>query len=356
MVVAHVTEQNATDAVSAFAQQLGILPHEEEHFQWLAEVGLQSPLPSRWTSHADAHTGFMYYIDHDRQISSWENPLVPHLRRVVEIGRAYLQRRTETFFEDQKALLWHQHKNDLDSWHGPFADDEGRSYFVNAALGISSWNDPRVDAQYIFELEGGLLATLAEVLPVPESRLSVSGGMDLPCKAASGSLSSSLDHSAKIDFDHSIKSKTRLGRNLNETMKKWTKHNKRDEHNSVLEEMAHTATLVRNALKDEEECQRLQFSRKIECRRQRRQPQACQISSLSSSFINNALHISLATEAAVTKSPEMLGNGHFETCDTVSQTTVKSRSRTTDFPLMTCSENLLTFGSMEVGLVVGVVR
>lgn len=26
-------------------------------------------------------SGFIYYIDHDRQTSTWENPLVPHLRR-----------------------------------------------------------------------------------------------------------------------------------------------------------------------------------------------------------------------------------------------------------------------------------
>jgi len=42
--------------------------------------------------------GFVYYVDHDRQASSWENPLVPYLRRLVEIGRAYLKTRTEEFF------------------------------------------------------------------------------------------------------------------------------------------------------------------------------------------------------------------------------------------------------------------
>jgi len=91
-------QADPADAIAAFAKQLGIHPDEDAEFGWLAEVGLQSPLPPRWTSHADATTGFVYYVDHDRQASSWENPLVPYLRRLVEIGRAYLKTRTEEFF------------------------------------------------------------------------------------------------------------------------------------------------------------------------------------------------------------------------------------------------------------------
>lgn len=44
----------------------------------------------------------MYYVDHDRQVSSWENPLVPFLRRLVEIGRNYLKTFAVGYFEEQK--------------------------------------------------------------------------------------------------------------------------------------------------------------------------------------------------------------------------------------------------------------
>eukprot|EP00913_Durusdinium_trenchii_P025807 g24221.t1 len=138
---------------------------EEDEFGWIAEVGIQSPLPPRWTAHSDSSSGFVYYVDHDRQVSSWENPLVPCLRRIVEIGRNYLKCYSAGYFEEQKGILWHQHKQELDKWHGPFMDDSGRQYFVNSEDGISSWQDPRIDAQYIFELESGLLTSLEEILP-----------------------------------------------------------------------------------------------------------------------------------------------------------------------------------------------
>ena len=116
-------------------------------------------------------------------------------------GRNYLKCYTAGYFEEQKGILWHQHKQELDKWHGPFMDDAGRQsgaltrvlrkvvwceqltrvqavsstsgscsdfslqkpwlyqpfsqqmqcaghrYFVNSEDGISSWQDPRIDAQ-----------------------------------------------------------------------------------------------------------------------------------------------------------------------------------------------------------------
>jgi hypothetical protein len=295
----------------------------------------------------------MYYIDHDRQISSWENPLVPHLRRVVEIGRGYLQKRSGNYFEEQKAILWHQHKQDLDCWHGPFADAEGRSYFVNAALNISSWNDPRVDAQYIFELEGGLLATFSEILPAPTDTDNLSAD-DQPWKATNGAEVLSVEEEA------SPKIKRRLGRSLTESMKKWTKHNKKDEHKSILEEMAHRATLARNALKDEEEGQRLQFSRKVERRRQRRSPQACHNSLLNSSLGNgDAMRLSAAidnTEAPVA----VIESGQTSDLSSMACTPfapLDGRSNAyADGHQQVVPESLLKFESMEAGVVVGAVR
>ena len=32
-------------------------------------------------------------------------------------------------------------------WHGPHVDEEGREYFANSELGVSSWTDPRQETQ-----------------------------------------------------------------------------------------------------------------------------------------------------------------------------------------------------------------
>lgn len=266
------------DPIAAFAQQLGIHPDEDAEFGWLAEVGLQSPLPPRWTGHADETTGFAYYVDHDRQVSSWENPLVPYLRRIVEIGRGYLQKRSEEFFDEQKGILWAQHKHDLDCWHGPFSDAEGRSYYVNSTAGISSWQDPRVDAQYIFELESGLLTTLAEVLPPPEPDTpgwAEKQADGLQWRTGSGAEVLTLEEDVEEDATRPISSggaqPRGLQRRLTESMAMWSRNNNRDEHKSALEKMEDTAKWLRSAQQDEEEVQRLQFARRIQERKQRRQ-------------------------------------------------------------------------------------
>ena len=41
-------------------------------------------------------------------------------------GRNYLKSYSAGYFEEQKGILWHQHKQELDKWHGPFMDDSGR--------------------------------------------------------------------------------------------------------------------------------------------------------------------------------------------------------------------------------------
>lgn len=243
------------DAVADFVQQLGIRPAEEDYFAWLAEVGIESPLPPRWTKHSDPTTGYPYYVDHDRQTSSWENPLIPHLRRVVEIGRGYLKDRSETYFEEQKGILWQQHKHELEYWSGPFSDPQGRSYYVNSTDGISSWQDPRVDAQYIFETESGLLTSLQEVLPAPEP----------PDGEARSMTPSQCAATAESFF-----------RGTGQSWKTMTKLQppptaSEDEHKSTLERMVAAADWLRAARKDEEEVQRLQIKRKVEERRHRRQ-------------------------------------------------------------------------------------
>mmetsp|Transcript_8697 Transcript_8697/g.16478 ORF Transcript_8697/g.16478 Transcript_8697/m.16478 type:complete len:404 (+) Transcript_8697:183-1394(+) len=263
------------DAVAAFKQQLGIHAAEDADFGWIAEVGLQSPLPPRWTSHADDDSGYVYYVDHDRQVSSWENPLVPYLRHVVEIGRKFMEDPSETFFEDQKGVLWHQHKTELDCWHGPFADDCGRRYYVNSTEGISSWQDPRIDAQYIFELESGLLTSLEEVLNRPRTPETPEFGPDGiafggdPRRTANGAEVLTLEPSrgkgsrpgtAKPDLANQLLNQAQM--------------DAKECHRSTLQQMMDAAARLHSQQQNDLETQRIHFSRKVEARRQRQQLKA----------------------------------------------------------------------------------
>ncbi|CAK9022544.1 unnamed protein product [Durusdinium trenchii] len=258
-------------AIAAFKQQLGIHIKEEDEFGWIAEVGIQSPLPPRWTAHSDSSSGFVYYVDHDRQVSSWENPLVPCLRRIVEIGRNYLKCYSAGYFEEQKGILWHQHKQELDKWHGPFMDDSGRQYFVNSEDGISSWQDPRIDAQYIFELESGLLTSLEEILPParPDTpNFEPKDGEDgRQWKTAEGAEVLTLDDTSKIITTAAKKTfRERKSRTLTSTAQKTA----RAEYRSTMEKMSSVAERLRSLQLDEEESQRLQLMRRTEERRKRR--------------------------------------------------------------------------------------
>eukprot|EP00439_Symbiodinium_sp_Y106_P054736 s498_g7.t1 len=125
-------------------------------------------LPAPWERHFDPATGCAYYVDADTQESTWDCPLIPCLRRVLQSGRRYLTSPSEGFFEEQKVQLWERLKADLDCWYGPLESPEGRAYFAHSLSGHSSWRDPRVDTQFLFDLEGGLLDSLAEMLPPPE--------------------------------------------------------------------------------------------------------------------------------------------------------------------------------------------
>merc|ERR1719456_1082715 len=157
-------------------QHLGLQPGEEVEFGWIADVALQSPLPPRWGTATDESTGYVYYVNHDCQTTRWENPLLPYFQHLVEVGRAYRARPRGKFFEEAREQIWLQHKRDLEDWHGPFLSPEGQQYFVNSVANLSSWSDPRVDAQYIFELESSVLKSLEEVLPPPEPDTPVWGG------------------------------------------------------------------------------------------------------------------------------------------------------------------------------------
>lgn len=179
-------EPQRDPAVEAMIQELGITASEEQDFAWIAEYGIQADvLPPPWTKHLDCGTGCVYFVDSETQAATWESPLIPCLQRVLGLGRRYLESPSEDFFEDAKLQLWSRLKADLNFWHGPLESPEGEPYFANSQTGRSSWRDPRVDAQLLFDLEGGLLDSLAEALPPPEElKVPCFGSQELRAAAA----------------------------------------------------------------------------------------------------------------------------------------------------------------------------
>jgi len=230
--------------VAELATQMGIQPSEEERFGWIAEYGMrEDALPSRWTSHKEPTSGRTYYADSDSQESRWENPLLPSLLRVLEAGRLYLQQPTDNFFEEQKVLLWYEHKEDLESWHGPLEDVDGQAYFVNSGSGQSSRLDPRQETQYIYKLEAALLEVLESVLREPEA------GTCGATRAADAFMDACSSKSFRHRGRHSADSEDR---------------------ERTLKKMGSTAGWMRAACEEEVEAQRLQFSRKLRERQSRK--------------------------------------------------------------------------------------
>lgn len=243
-------------------QQIGMDPAEEADFGWIAEYGLKDDvLPVKWAKHIDAATGIFFYVDQVCQITSWENPLTPNLKRIVEIGRLYLQKPAGGFFDEQRGLLWDRHKQDLDTWHGPISDDEGRQYFTNSATGVSSWEDPRIDVQYLYELENGLLQCLQEVLPAPPDP-------DLPefGRREGQQTRARCSRASIAALDVSL-SQTSL------RLRQLAQQGAKSDRSSVLQKMSFTADWFRRVCHEDEEIQRLQIT-KTAAERRRRQLRA----------------------------------------------------------------------------------
>lgn len=272
--VAQPSEQY--DPVDLFMQQLGIQPEEDVYFSFIAEYALQDEvLPSRWQVHRDPSLGRDYYVDSDSGTSSWEHPLTQCLQSIVQIGRVYLQRPTDNFFRDQKEALWDEHKRELDCWHGPLADGEGRQYFSNSSRGISSWHDPREETQFIFEVESNLLDALKDTLPVlgpedlptfgcsdkgedpPEPRLPVS-----PSPPHS-------PHSPQSPHSQSSRGAARQAKSVWERVAEGVEKSRANQR-SIFEKMMETADYVNYIQRDSWEAQHLMITRKLRERQNRK--------------------------------------------------------------------------------------
>jgi len=265
------------DPVASFMQQLGIDPSEEQTFGWIAELGLQSPLPPRWESCADPSTGCTYYVDTDKQTSSWENPWLPHLQRIIELGRLFLQNPADDgFFYEAKQILWQEHKEELDLWHGPFQNGAGQEYFVNSSSGTACARDPRADAQYVFELESSFLSSLEEVLaPQPLSPGTPGRNWGQQDGDQSGDMwrteagAEVLTLDADASLGDSIPSREQ---NTERALKRLAtlKAIAHCDHHSTLQSMSQAAWWLRLACSEEEEVQRLRLTKLAKLKRSRR--------------------------------------------------------------------------------------
>jgi len=243
-------------------QALGIVtPDDEELYAWIAEYGLQDDaLPPKWSRHTDAVSNAAYYSCEDSDVTVWENPLTPHLKHIIETGRSYMQSPNENFFEEQKVLLWHHHKLELDDWHGPLTDSEGRNYFVNSSSGKTSVHDPREHTQYIFELECSVLDRLQDVLPAPSAFWERT-----PMTTTLGSgMRNTRDAQDEVTSPSNNNRPARRASALTQQAGKF-------DHRSTFSTMSNDLIWLRETQGDEAEKQRHNFSRKVAARKMRLQ-------------------------------------------------------------------------------------
>lgn len=258
---ARSSSQPESVVLGHFLEDLGIEPNEDDEFAWIAEVGIQAELPPGWTSRTDDDSGSCYYVDNDTLASTWEHPLTQHLKRIVEIGRMYLAEPREGLFQEQKVLLWEEHKASLDIWHGPIQDDEGNSYFMNSHTGISSWQDPRLAAAYVYDLQCGLMNHLQTILGAEENGCFVGG---TPWETEDGAQVLSLDTLVSSRTPSSMRrSRANL---VHVRMGLQTQ----EDHTMTLQRMSTTADWLQATVQSEEEVQRSRLIQKVEERRMRK--------------------------------------------------------------------------------------
>jgi hypothetical protein len=72
----------------------------------------------------------------------------------------YFKKPSAKYFEQTKSTLWRAHVKELEGWHGPLKDEEGHAYFWNSETERSTWHDPRLSAQFYYDLQSSLLKHL----------------------------------------------------------------------------------------------------------------------------------------------------------------------------------------------------
>ncbi|KAJ1480554.1 hypothetical protein T484DRAFT_1956346 [Baffinella frigidus] len=69
--------------IMEYAVYIGIEPTKEPHLLWIAEEGMQAPVPEGFTEHQDAN-GEVYFYKVDTKESMWEHPMDQHYMGLVK--------------------------------------------------------------------------------------------------------------------------------------------------------------------------------------------------------------------------------------------------------------------------------
>eukprot|EP00928_Gymnodinium_smaydae_P039178 TRINITY_DN26817_c0_g1_i1.p1 TRINITY_DN26817_c0_g1~~TRINITY_DN26817_c0_g1_i1.p1 ORF type:complete len:469 (-),score=41.15 TRINITY_DN26817_c0_g1_i1:380-1786(-) len=185
----------------AYARHLGISTSLDGDLIWIAEESLKAPPPAEWSEHHD-NSDRIFYYNSATTTSSWTHPLesmhrdanrcIASLRRPVrprEELQACLEESERKCTEIQRAA-----RNEEELWSQHF-DEQGRAFFFNRRLRVSSWTDPRLAGRHTAKLQTRVLQELhiqAEALGLrrslasSESDADVSRDQQFPASASSG--------------------------------------------------------------------------------------------------------------------------------------------------------------------------
>jgi hypothetical protein len=237
---------------------LGIANSEEDTFGWIAEVALRAELPPGWDSRTDEANDSVLYVNNDTLTTSLVNPLVPFLKEVIETGRMFLQNPVDGLFEEQRAMLWQAHRDELDFWYGPVPDEEGNEYYVNTRDGISSWHDPRLAKAYEYDLQC-LLLNHMQALLAPASENVFDGGT--PWENEDGAQILTLDGTPLVK---SMKFRASFSKALSLARRGG------EDHTQTMKKMTLVVNRIHDTIHAEEKTQRSHLQEKVEARRLRK--------------------------------------------------------------------------------------
>jgi len=130
-----------------YGKTLGVDVEEDADLLWLVHEAFIASLPPSWTEYYD-EDGRVYFYNQVTKESSWSHPMDKVFKELIELVKAVRAeqppaskaRRTEAVQAHLQAV--HERAMAaLDGWSGPYTSDPG-TYFYNAALEVSVWDNP----------------------------------------------------------------------------------------------------------------------------------------------------------------------------------------------------------------------
>mmetsp|Transcript_10483 Transcript_10483/g.29825 ORF Transcript_10483/g.29825 Transcript_10483/m.29825 type:complete len:481 (+) Transcript_10483:555-1997(+) len=73
-------QQPQAEEIIDYARHLGMDLANDSDLLWIAEQGLQAPLPPNWSMYNDSSSGCDYYVNNITGVTTWEHPLHEHFR------------------------------------------------------------------------------------------------------------------------------------------------------------------------------------------------------------------------------------------------------------------------------------